>query len=122
MPRFVILEHRWRGTHWDLMLEVEPGGPLRTWALDQAPIVAEPHEAIPARALPDHRAAYLTYEGPISGDRGEVRRVDAGTFAVIEWADACVVVELAGETTRGRLVLTTSGETDANEWLVQLIG
>lgn len=28
----------------------------------------------------EHRRLYLDYEGPISGDRGSVRRVDAGTY------------------------------------------
>jgi hypothetical protein len=49
MPRFVVLEHRWNGVHWDFMLE--RGGVLRTWAVD-APIVAG--EEVPARSLADH--------------------------------------------------------------------
>lgn len=32
--------------------------------------------------LPDHRAHYLDYEGPISGDRGRVTRVAAGQARV----------------------------------------
>jgi hypothetical protein len=31
-----------------------------------------------AASLSDHRAAYLTYEGPVSGDRGSVRRLWTG--------------------------------------------
>src|SRR4051794_41980056 len=81
--RFVVLEHRWDGVHWDFMLETE--GRLRTWAVD-API--EPGIDLPARALPDHRLAYLTYEGPVSGGRGEVRRGDSGPYRVPEGADA----------------------------------
>ncbi len=30
---------------------------------------------IPAERMPDHRALYLDYEGPIAGDRGSVRRL-----------------------------------------------
>lgn len=37
-----------------------------------------------ARPLPDHRAIYLTYEGPISGGRGEVRRVAQGVVHRLE--------------------------------------
>lgn len=35
--------------------------------------------------LPPHRPRYLWYEGPISGDRGQVRRVDAGYALVLRW-------------------------------------
>ncbi len=75
MPRFVLLEHKWNGVHWDFMLEA--GEVLRTWAID-APLVAG--RDLPARALDDHRKVYLEYQGEISGNRGSVRRVDAGVF------------------------------------------
>ena len=67
--RYVVLEHEWNGVHWDFMLEA--GAMLRTWAIDR-PIV--PEAELPARALADHRHEYLTYEGPVSGGRGRVRR------------------------------------------------
>jgi hypothetical protein len=92
MPRFVILEHRWNGVHWDLMLE--RGESLRTWALD-API--RPGAHIPARALGDHRLAYLNYEGQVSGGRGEVRRWDQGQYEVLEWTAERVRVRLEGD-------------------------
>ena len=34
---------------------------------------------VAAVRLPDHRRRYLTYQGPLSDDRGEVRRVAAAT-------------------------------------------
>ncbi|HEV2971076.1 MAG TPA: DNA polymerase ligase N-terminal domain-containing protein [Pirellulales bacterium] len=69
---------RTSGVHWDLMLE--SGAALRTWAL-----AAEPASdiLIAAEQLPDHRLAYLDYEGPISGDRGTVIRWDAGHFELL---------------------------------------
>ena len=82
MPRFVVLEHVWNGVHWDFMLE--RGEVLRTWAID-APIVAG--QDLPARALADHRLIYLDYEGEVSGQRGSVRRVDAGTYRTIRVVD-----------------------------------
>ncbi len=91
MDRFVILEHAWDGVHWDLMLE--RGEVLRTWAID-API--EAGVDLPARALADHRRLYLEYEGPISGARGTVRRVDQGRYDVLHWAPDRVVVRLSG--------------------------
>ena len=75
MPRFVLLEHDHPFLHWDLMLEA--GEVLQTWRLAQAPA---PGVAIEATALGDHRLIYLEYEGPVSGDRGVVKRWDAGEF------------------------------------------
>lgn len=104
MPRFVLLEHRWNGVHWDLMLET--GGSLRTWAID-API--ETGVELPARALPDHRSIYLDYEGPISGDRGTVRRVDSGSYEAIDWREDLVRVRLEGRQLVGVAELRPSG-------------
>lgn len=78
--RFVILRHHLpaelpRSSHWDLMLEWT--GVLLTWSLDQLPAAAQVQEA---RQLSHHRLAYLEYEGPISGNRGEVTRWDAGVY------------------------------------------
>lgn len=81
-PRFALLEHSWDGVHWDLLLE--RGGVLRTWALDGVPALGVERLG---RPLPDHRLVYLDYEGPISGDRGSVRRVDGGEYGVIEWSE-----------------------------------
>jgi hypothetical protein len=76
MPRFVILEHDHPVLHWDLMLEA--GDVLHTWRLPTPP-QAHGH-AIEATALSDHRRMYLDYEGPVRGNRGIVRRWDAGSF------------------------------------------
>jgi hypothetical protein len=37
-------------------------------------------DAMPAQRLPDHRRAYLQYEGPVSGDRGDVVRLRDGVI------------------------------------------
>ena len=100
MPRFVVLEHVFQGIHWDFMLEV--GAALRTWAID---LPIEPGLDLPARSLPDHRLAYLDYEGPVSGDRGSVRALARGTYAVRRWSDDSVVVDLEGATFSGTVTL-----------------
>ncbi len=75
--KFVILHHVLPdGEHWDLMLE--RGEALLTWRLVREPVGGS-SLPIPAEKLGDHRQAYLDYEGPVSGGRGSVRRVDAGT-------------------------------------------
>jgi hypothetical protein len=102
MPRFVLLEHRWNGIHWDLMLERAAGAPLRTWAIDEEIV---PGRDLPARALGDHRAVYLEFEGALSGGRGTVRRMDEGEYTAIEWSDDRVQVELRGDQLAGCVAL-----------------
>ncbi len=100
MPRFVILEHDYPHLHWDLLLEKRDV--LRAWRLMRFPQHGAGFTAV---ALADHRLLYLDYEGPISGDRGTVRRREKGTFA-----GACdgldqIDLQLEGECLRGRLWL-----------------
>jgi hypothetical protein len=118
MPRFVVLEHTWNGVHWDLMLEV--GDRLRTWAID-API--EPGVDLPARDLADHRRAYLDYEGPVSGNRGSVRRVDRGEFEVRIWTPEHVRIALRGAQLVGEVELRRVGMTGGRSslaWVFRL--
>src|SRR4051812_1567314 len=102
--RFVVLEHSWNGVHWDLMLEAGRG--LRTWAIDE-PIRAGVE--LSARQLADHRLAYLAYEGPVSGQRGHVRRVAEGTFRRRECGPDRVRVELTGRQLVGEVDLYRCG-------------
>jgi len=75
----VILRHSVNGgEHFDLMLEVEVQDKLRTLQLAQWPL--EPGVSCAAREIGPHRRAYLDYEGEISGGRGHVVRVAAGTW------------------------------------------
>lgn len=105
MLRFVLLYHDCppsfgKTSHWDLMLERD--GVLQTWSLPALP-VAWGGEAgagdvpIVATRIADHRIAYLEHEGPISGDRGVVTRVDRGEYVVLEEADKVMRVRLRGE-------------------------
>ena len=100
MPRFVILEHDYPTTHWDLMLEAD--SVLRTWRLARPP---QSGETIDATSVCDHRLHYLDYEGPISGDRGHVVRWEWGTFAEVEGSARRLVVHMAGKRLHGVLVL-----------------
>lgn len=121
MPAFVILEHQWNGVHWDFMLE--SGEMLRTWAID-APLVF--NLDLPARALPDHRRAYLDFEGQISRGRGTVHRVDRGTYEVQDWAPDRVRVRISGSFFVGNEVVlarrSRPGDEDSSDsdWLFRL--
>ena len=115
MPRYVILRHdlpaqAGRGLHWDLMLEVD--GTLKTWALDAEPAAAR---SISAMQLDDHRLAYLEYEGPVCGDRGQVTRWDHGPYEVRQWDEERIVVVLAGQRWRCRV---SASHVDQARWSV----
>lgn len=74
--RYVIFRHESiEQPHYDLMFETAPGSALATWRSPVWPLAG----SIVVQRLPDHRAAYLEYEGEISGGRGRVRRVEQGT-------------------------------------------
>lgn len=96
MPKFVLLEHDHPELHWDFMLE--NGDALLTWRLDRLPNEAA---EIVAVALADHRVAYLDYEGPVSGNRGSVTRIDRGYYQRLEFADGNIRVRLVGSRLNG---------------------
>lgn len=100
MPRFVVLEHDWPTPHLDFLLEA--GEVLRAWRL-----LAEPAAGLEVAAEPNfpHRLLYLEYEGPLSGDRGSVRRWDGGEFEWVQESARRVVVEMRGERLVGRVEL-----------------
>lgn len=72
---------------------LEAAGKLNTWALDQAPVVGT---CTVAERLPDHRIEYLDYEGPVSGERGQVTRWDWGCYEIIESFASRMSVRLFG--------------------------
>jgi hypothetical protein len=100
MPRFVVLEHDHPYLHWDLMLEA--GDVLWSWRLAAPPAAGE---RIASLRTPDHRKLYLDYEGPVSGDRGFVRRWDHGHYTLLHHSEAEVRVKLQGMRLVGTLCL-----------------
>ncbi|MBN72325.1 MAG: hypothetical protein CME32_23970 [Gimesia sp.] len=116
MQQYVILRHDHPELHWDLMLE--EGDVLKTWRLPQPPEIDPASDEtsldLTAEALPDHRLVYLEYEGPVSGDRGEVSRWDRGTFTLLERSEDQLVALLTGEELAGRLTLKK--QDSENRW------
>lgn len=79
--RFVVLWHIGSpdGDHYDLLVEREPAaGDLETFRVPAWPVTG----VTDGKRLRDHRRAYLTYQGQVSGDRGSVVRVAEGTATV----------------------------------------
>lgn len=104
--RFVVLQHDHPMLHWDLLLE--HGDACRTWRL-----LTEPScWPIDAESIGNHRKHYLTYEGPVSGNRGTVSQWDAGMYELTSQTEFRWVVTFSGARLSGRYVLekATSGD------------
>ncbi len=111
VPRFVVLQHDTsQGRHWDFMLETQEA--LATWALAEQP---DATASIAAEALPDHRMAYLDYEGPISEGRGSVTRWDRGTYQLRRHEPDELVAVVTGEILIGEVTLRQSTD-DPGQW------
>ena len=119
MPRYVILYHQQSSTeadltHWDLMLET--AGALRTWQIHQYPV---PNQQLAATPLPDHRLDYLQYEGPVSGNRGQVSQWDGGNYeGTVPTKSELFSVRLKGGAFRGTLTLQPHPKQQGS-WQVQ---
>ena len=70
---------------------------------------------IAAESLPNHRLAYLDYEGPVSDNRGEVSQWDVGTFQRQQVTEHAVVVELTGRRLGGIAKLTRES-AESERW------
>jgi hypothetical protein len=104
--RFVLLHHTAvPDPHFDLMIESAPRGPLLTWRCPHDPFTVP---VTPATKIQDHRPAYLTFEGDVSGNRGHVRRVREGDGDLTTAPDGTVTLS-------PHLRLTP---TDASTWTI----
>lgn len=111
MQRFVVLAHDHPVPHWDLMLEQSSS--LKTWRINSI----EPRQPSSQTAvgLADHRLAYLTYEGPVSGNRGNVRQIDNGNYITQVWREDSIKCELHGSIFVGHIRLSLARAPN-NEW------
>lgn len=94
---FVILLHVLPdgSRHWDLCLD--QGQTLATWQLlDDPSGLASGGKTLPARRIADHRPMYLEYEGPVSGNRGHVTRIDQGSYLLLACEPNRWLIRLAG--------------------------
>lgn len=108
MARFALLKHDHPFDHFDLLLQW--GQSLKSWRLVIIPRVGE---AQSASKIPDHRLNYLDYEGPVSGNRGHVQRVDGGELEWLHAEEDRVEAVVSGNLLRGRLLLE---RFDGDDW------
>jgi hypothetical protein len=91
--RYVILRHEGiPEPHFDLMFEQARSPLLGTLRSPIWPIT-RPTSLV---HLGDHRREYLEYEGPVSGNRGAVRRVESGRHWLVERGIGEWEVKLSG--------------------------
>jgi len=116
--RFVVLRHDLSGSvHWDLMLDF--GEVLATWQFGFDPCGPGEGDGFSARVrrIGDHRRLYLDYEGPVSGDRGRVTRVDGGDYELLSRRADVWVLRVEGEKLSGVYELSLlAGVDDVWEW------
>jgi len=87
---------------------------LATWKFPRDPTAPDVLPIEGAR-IADHRKAYLDYEGPVSADRGHVRRVDGGACEILESGEVAWRFELRGTRLNGRFTLRICG-TEPRRW------
>lgn len=98
--------------HFDFLVdppEPFPGAQAgRLWAarMNLAPADWAKFGTFTLMAIAPHRRDYLTYEGPLSGGRGEVKRVDAGEARAARWTADAIELDLRLRGFTGLLRLT----------------
>ncbi len=80
----LLRHHQDAASHLDWLFQLpeppDPAHPLRAFRLAQRPDLAAPGDLLDALPLPDHRALYLEYQGPVHPRRGHVQRLADGLW------------------------------------------
>jgi hypothetical protein len=94
--RYVVLHHTAVvPEHFDLLIHFPEAKALVTLRI-LTPPETWPEVPPDAQRVPDHRLAYLTYEGPVSGGRGHVKRVATGVGEYVGAATEAAKCRLFG--------------------------
>ena len=78
--------------HFDWLFERATGSGLLAFRVNERLDLGDTASLL-AERIADHRAEYLTYEGPVSGDRGHVKRLAAGRSILRVEADRVLTVD-----------------------------
>jgi hypothetical protein len=105
--------------HFDWLIAQDEAAcePLITLQVPRAVHEMTANETVVARRIPDHRTAYLTYEGPVSGDRGQVSRVARGEATLDAPPASASTIAVNWSTTTARYAVVRSGH-DSADWRV----
>ncbi|MCK6486543.1 MAG: hypothetical protein HUU22_18425 [Phycisphaerae bacterium] len=114
--RFVVHHHILAGgSHWDLMFEAGAG--LATWR-SPVPLAQVDARPVAIERIGDHRLAYLSYEGPVSGDRGRVEIHETGTYETLDVTEREWRIRVSGSLTHAAFLLCSSGGA-SGEWTIR---
>jgi hypothetical protein len=100
---FVLHFHETTENHYDLM--IEQGQELLSWRINDIEHLGD-NRGVPCVRITNHRKEYLSYEGPVSGNRGTVRLYDSGLYTVLRWELNIIMLEMKGERISGILTIT----------------
>jgi len=119
MPEFVIQQHQQQlqqRLHWDLMLR--KGSVLATWQISEPP-ENWPKKTITCTRIFDHRLKYLTYQGPLSDNRGDVKIAATGQYQPRQITENLWQLTLTGDNINGELTLQLMNQ---NQWQMTFSG
>lgn len=89
---------------------LEQGEGLATWQCPVNPVVLSVGQSVLCQKLPDHRRAYLAYEGPVRRGRGEIQRIEEGQYECISVHPRRRRVQLHGQNIRHLLELQKTSD------------
>lgn len=102
---------------WLIAQDADACEPLITLQVPRAVHEMAAGEQVAARRIADHRTAYLTYEGPVSGDRGHVTRVARGEATLDAPTTQATTISVRWGTTAARYVVARSND-DSADWRI----
>jgi hypothetical protein len=119
----VLLRHQCpAGDHYDWMIEdprAEAGrGMLLTWRTAQPTSRWSELGRLELEPIATHRRDYLTFEGALTGGRGQVRRIDEGFVTGIEWTAAGGRLEIRMRGFAGQVDLAC---TEEGRWELRVV-
>lgn len=112
--QFVVQRHTAAdGTHWDLMLEARQV--LWTWRISLPPEQME-QQPVLAERIADHPLRFLTYEGPVQKNTGQVQIADSGSMFMQREGEDHLILKLHGKILSGSFELI---HQEQNQWILR---
>jgi hypothetical protein len=91
---------------------IEHDGVLHTWQIISSDFeVFLQGKKIKSKKINNHRLEYLTYEGPISCDRGRVEMYDTGDYTQSIWNNDAIHISVHGKKFSGEIMIYTDKDS-----------